>query len=470
MIERLAPHRRNLALALLGILVLWFAWEVRSVLNPLILGYLLAYILNPMVRNLERRGWGRESAANLIFVVFFFVTTVTTFAVFQQGRQLVEEVSTTDLGNRIQKNLPGWIISAVGEEDATGEGSSEEPEDDSVRDSEESATAPGGGAGGDGQLAATDAEPGSEGSTAESVGDGPSSDAVVPVAGEEDAEEAAEEASAVSEATQEVVDALEPDLREALGQALSEFWEQFRSGEGGEVRQIAQRAGSIWPHVQDFFGSIVAFGTLIFLLPIYAYYLLFELDRVHAFVLRYVPEREKARFERIGTQVGGVISNFFRGRLTICFLKGAFITVGLWVMGVPYFFFLGMGSGFLSLAPFVGPIIGFFAAFVLELVDVGVLSALIKTGLIFGVAEVLEGYVFMPRILGDSLGLHPVAILASVFVGGAALGMFGFLIAVPLTAALLIFIRELVLPALADWADEVPGPDPPVAAEDETTA
>ena len=98
------------------------------------------------------------------------------------------------------------------------------------------------------------------------------------------------------------------------------------------------------------------------------------------------------------------------------------------------------------------------------------MSALIKTGLIFGVAEILEGYVFMPRILGDSLGLHPVAILASVFVGGAALGMFGFLIAVPLTAALLIFIRELVLPALADWADEVPGPDPPVVAEDETTA
>lgn len=458
MIERLAPHRRNLALALLGLLVLWFAWEVRSVLNPLILGYLLAYILNPMVRNLERRGWGRESAANLIFVVFFFVTTVTTFAVFQQGRQLVEEVSTTDLGHRIQKNLPGWIISAVGEEDALDEGSSEE----TGADSEESAAAPGGVEGGADQVAATDEGPESAGGAGEGTGENTSDGSVEPVAGEE--------ALAESEATQEVVDALEPDLREALGQALSEFWEQFRSGEGGEVRQIAQRAGSIWPHVQDFFGSIVAFGTLIFLLPIYAYYLLFELDRVHAFVLRYVPEREKARFERIGTQVGGVISNFFRGRLTICFLKGAFITVGLWVMGVPYFFFLGMGSGFLSLAPFVGPIIGFVAAFVLELVDVGVLSALIKTGLIFGVAEILEGYVFMPRILGDSLGLHPVAILASVFVGGAALGMFGFLIAVPLTAALLIFIRELVLPALADWADEVPGPDPPLVAEDETTA
>ena len=79
---------------------------------------------------------------------------------------------------------------------------------------------------------------------------------------------------------------------------------------------------------------------------------------------------------------------------------------------------------------------------------------LIRTVSVFGVAEMLEGYVLVPKVLGESLGLHPVVVLASVFVGGAALGMFGFLIALPLTAVLVILAKEFVLPAMAAFADE----------------
>jgi predicted PurR-regulated permease PerM len=112
-----------------------------------------------------------------------------------------------------------------------------------------------------------------------------------------------------------------------------------------------------------------------------------------------------------------------------------------------------MGGGFLSLVPFVGPLLGFGAAFLIGLVDHEILSALLRTGLVFGLAEVVEGYVLVPKVLGDSLGLHPVVVLVSVMVGGAALGMFGLLLALPLTAAIVIIARELVLPALKDWAE-----------------
>jgi predicted PurR-regulated permease PerM len=66
----------------------------------------------------------------------------------------------------------------------------------------------------------------------------------------------------------------------------------------------------------------------------------------------------------------------------------------------------------------------------------------------------MEGYVLVPKILGDSLGLHPVVVFVTVFVGGASLGMFGFLLALPIMACIVILVRELVLPALADFADE----------------
>ena len=68
MLERLPRVQRNAALAVLAILGLWFSWTVRAVLNPLILGYLLAYIVHPMVLTLERRGWKRRRAVNLIYV------------------------------------------------------------------------------------------------------------------------------------------------------------------------------------------------------------------------------------------------------------------------------------------------------------------------------------------------------------------------------------------------------------------
>jgi predicted PurR-regulated permease PerM len=81
-------------------------------------------------------------------------------------------------------------------------------------------------------------------------------------------------------------------------------------------------------------------------------------------------------------------------------------------------------------------------------------TALWRTGLIYLLAEVFEGYVLMPKILGDSLGLHPVVVLASLMIGGAALGMFGILLALPLAATVIILTRELVLPALRKTAME----------------
>jgi predicted PurR-regulated permease PerM len=181
---------------------------------------------------------------------------------------------------------------------------------------------------------------------------------------------------------------------------------------------------------------------------------LFELGRVHGFVRRYVPRRERARVTRVGAQIGEVIATFFRGRLLVCLLKGAVLVVGLALAGFDYALLLGLAGGFLSLVPFVGPMLTGVVAFLIGLGDHGFVYTLVATVAVFTVAELVEGYVLIPKILGDSLGLHPVVILVSVFAGGAALGMFGFLIAIPLTATLVILAREFVLPVLAQLADD----------------
>ncbi|MEL6717077.1 MAG: AI-2E family transporter, partial [Planctomycetota bacterium] len=87
---RLSKNHRNIALAGIALLALWFAWTVRAVLNPLILGYLLAYILRPSVQRLERGGMRRRTAVNVIFALFGLALLGIGGGVFVQGRQFVE--------------------------------------------------------------------------------------------------------------------------------------------------------------------------------------------------------------------------------------------------------------------------------------------------------------------------------------------------------------------------------------------
>ena len=221
---------------------------------------------------------------------------------------------------------------------------------------------------------------------------------------------------------------------------------------------------SLWERAKRVFGGLVTLLSFIVLLPIYTYFLLFELEHIHAFVRRYLPKRERERISVVSGQIGEVIGNFFRGRLTVCLIKGAVISVGLALSGVDYALLLGMGAGCLALVPFFGPFLAFLAAFLLALQqpasaggeELTLFGALWRTGLVFGLAELFEGYYLTPKILGESLGLHPVVVLVSVFAGGAAFGMYGVLLALPVTAALVILFREFVLPALAKFADEEP--------------
>ncbi len=439
MLERLTRTKRNLALAALGLALVWCSWTVRTVLNPVILGYMLATILNPMVQGLERKGWGRRAAANLIFLSFFLLATGVGAVVFFQGRALIGDLRSSNFAENLDdmrreylgdflglgENAPVEAVSA-----ASASGAGEDERSDGRQDEQPDPTG-------------------------DPLADIPP-DAVARVAGP---------ASSIADLSVEELEA-----------TWATILTRWATGETRAGQSAMGRVESAWPYARRFFGSLLAILTLIFLLPIYAYFLLFELDRIHAFVYRYIPVRERERFSRIGVQIGEVLASFFRGRLLICFLKGVLITAGLWIAsiwvpGIKYTLFLGMGSGFLALIPFVGPLLGFGVTSLLLLADgLEPWHTLIVTGCVFGLAEVVEGYVLLPAILGDSLGLHPVVVLLSVFVGGAALGMFGFLIALPLAAALVIMVREMVLPALADFADEDARPDPSADPPPDPTA
>ncbi len=394
MLERLSPAWRNAILIALGVLVIWFGWSVRAVLNPLIAAYFLAYVVHPMVLRLEKRGFARRAAVNVIFIGALLSSVLVLAMVFIQGRGLVREIARQDgLIATVEERLDTFV--------------SEHEDDfrwilDSIESEEEQEA--------NGELR---------------------------VAGSEEGE------MDLGAFTREIVQRIQHELTGLEGEAVTK---------AGKVGWDA--AGGIAHFLAGLFGSFLALATFLFLLPIYTWFLLFELGNIHGFISRYLPRRDRDRFSRIGRQIGEVLASFFRGRLLVALLKGLYMTVFLWIVGVEYPLLIGLGSGFLSLLPFVGAFMGGGLAFAVANLSLPFGSAVLWILVIFISAEMIEGYILIPKIIGDSLGLPPLVVLFSVFLGGAALGVFGLLLALPLTASLLILVREFVLPALAELADE----------------
>ncbi len=369
MFDRPSRLKRNGALLVLGLLVLWFGWSIRAVLNPLLVGYLLAYILHPVVMRIRGGRLSHRAAVNLTFAVGGLLVLLVALGVVVQMRALVHDIATDEeFSSRIEQKLSesGIVQEWLGGED------------------------------------------------------------------------------------------LKEILRE-LPATLRAFYAQNEERVDAVGRAAAGKLGGLWGAVRSAVAAIFGVSGMLVLVPLYTYFLLFELERVHGFVLRYLPRRHRARIARVGEQVGEVLASFFRGRLLVCLLKGGLITAGLALAGIPYAFLLGMGSGLLSLIPLFGPFVGFALALLLGLLEHSFVSSLVRTAIVFGVAEILEGYVLIPKVIGDALGLHPVVVLFALLAGGAAFGLLGVLIALPLTAAIVILAKEFVLPSLERFADEESG-------------
>ena len=376
MLERLSRTRRNLALSVLGLLVLWFAWTIRTVLNPLLVGYLLAYILLPLVAWVERRGHSRRAAVNLIFATGLGLAGLVLAGLAWQTQALVTDA-----------------LQNAHSTDAPDEGA---PAHRSLQD------------------------------------------------------RANEFTSTLRDWGLEVGDWVVPDFEEVRVQ-VREFLEEH-GAEAGRTGLTAARR--LIGFLARFVGGVVSVLGLLVLVPLYTYYFLFVIADVHASIRRYFPRRERARLTRVFERIGEVISSFFRGRLAVAFGKGLFLALGLTLCGMPYGFLFGMLSGALSIVPFAGALAGFVLALLVGILDLGVIPALWRAALVFGAGEVVEGYVLVPKILGDRLGLHPLVVFFALLAGGAALGMLGLLLALPLTATLVILFQEFISPALRQFADE----------------
>lgn len=186
-------------------------------------------------------------------------------------------------------------------------------------------------------------------------------------------------------------------------------------------------------------------GTLVGLLviPILAYYLLVEFDTIVAGIGRWVPPRLRDYVFDKARTVDRLISGFLRGQLLVAATLGVLYAVGFGIIGIDLALGVGIVAGMLALVPYLGGAVALSTATALCILKFGFdwhLGAVVGW---YAVCQTLEGFVLTPRIVGQSVGLHPAVVIVALLIGGDLFGFLGLLIAVPGAAVVKVFVDEL---------------------------
>lgn len=180
----------------------------------------------------------------------------------------------------------------------------------------------------------------------------------------------------------------------------------------------------------------MSFMTIILLTPIVAYFMMREWPKATAYVEGLYPQRHAATIKDLLKKIDLKIAGFVRGQLMVAFVLGIVYAVILSIAGLNYGFLIGICAGMAGIIPLVGSTLGLIVSVVVAGLqsggDIGFVGLIAG---IFIIGQVLEGNVLSPKLIGDSVGLHPLWILFALMAGGSLFGIAGMLLAVPVTAS-----------------------------------
>lgn len=198
--------------------------------------------------------------------------------------------------------------------------------------------------------------------------------------------------------------------------------------------------------VQKLFSSSIAFALALLgyaIIPVYLFYLLADLPQLKTFVASFIPDRFRETFHEKSKEVDTVLSGFIRGQLLVCAILAILYSIGLYLIGIDLAVAIGMLAGGMFIIPYVGTVIGIVLSMLMALLKFhDLLHPLLCLGW-FVLVQGLEGIIITPKIVGDTVGLHPLVALVALLLGGQLFGIMGMLMAIPLTAVIQVFLRSL---------------------------
>lgn len=181
--------------------------------------------------------------------------------------------------------------------------------------------------------------------------------------------------------------------------------------------------------------------TLI-LIPIITFYFLVDKNYFVKKVKEYIPEKYKDDILGLSQQINDVMNQFIKGRLFMAIFVGTMTAIFLLIMDVQFAIVIGFITAIADIVPYIGPFLGFLPAVILAFFS-SPLKAL-WVGVFFVVIQWIENNILAPKVLGQSIGLHPLTVLLALIIGGGIFGVLGMILAVPVTAIMMILFKFLI--------------------------
>lgn len=411
-------------IGILGVVVIIVAGKIlgflQPVLVPLAVAGILAYLLDPVVVWVRhKRFFGRDlSRLQAIGIVFFVAIVGLTFLILSVVPPMVKQFNklVDDRGVIVEKaqdwadNNLGWLEKYITPSDS--------PEPEKTEDSANEKTSE------------------SSGKSEEPTTEEP--DTAVAAAEPDPQPEPTPVIAAVDAALETVM----PTKKRTSATLSSKLQEWLRSDE--TLNAIVNFLTSA---VNGAFGAL-GYAIGFALVPVYLFFFLKDTSRIRETWKDYVPlKASKFKDEVVSTlqEINGYLIAFFRGQVLVSLIDGALTGIVLTLMGLPYAIVIGVFLGILGIIPFVGIILTWIPAVLIAAAHWQDWQHPLYVTIVFFTVQQIDGLLIQPKVVGDSVGLHPLTVIFSVLFWSLLIGgLLGALLAVPLTAALKVLFQRYV--------------------------
>jgi len=215
-------------------------------------------------------------------------------------------------------------------------------------------------------------------------------------------------------------------------EGLSAEWKQT----GGVISRVVQYA------TRSSMALIATLGSMA-MIPVVAFYMLRDFDLLTARIKALLPINIQPRVSAWALESNDVLAAFMRGQLLVMFFLGVIYALGLSLVGLNYALLIGILAGLASIVPYLGFVVGIAVAMTIAFFQFdGYMPLALVLG-VFAIGQMIESFVLTPLLVGDRIGLHPVAVIFAILAGGQLFGFMGILLALPIAAVIMVLLRNL---------------------------
>ncbi|MGK0441595.1 MAG: putative PurR-regulated permease PerM [Pseudohongiellaceae bacterium] len=219
--------------------------------------------------------------------------------------------------------------------------------------------------------------------------------------------------------------------------------DQLKESIRGNLKGAGNIVAIVWQRVAGSSMVIIAAVANVVLIPVVTFYLLRDWDILITKIRESLPRAWEPKAVEVSLECHEILGAFMRGQLMVMLALSIIYSIGLGFVGLDLALLLGLLAGLASIVPYLGFIVGIFAASLAAYFQFHEWLPLVWVAVVFGIGQMLESMLLTPLLVGDRIGLHPVAVIFAIMAGGQLAGFVGILLALPVAAVIMVWMRHV---------------------------